>query len=58
MYAETSSQGNYNVNFDLVKTVPAGAGEEIYGISFQYHLFGTTLGTAVLESSADGKSWS
>ena len=55
LYAETS-QGNYNVDFDLVGSVAPG--EEVYGITFEYYLFGwggwSTRGTAVLETSADG----
>ena len=61
MYAETSgattelSARNYNMNFDLQKTFPAG--QELYGIAFQYHMYGATMGSAVLECSANGTSW-
>ena len=51
VYAETS-QSNFNVDYDLLGSVPPG--EEVYGITFQYYLFGTTRGSAVLETSADG----
>ena len=53
VYAETS--GHYGKNFDLEKTFPVG--QELYGIAFQYHMHGDTMGSAVLESSADGTSW-
>ena len=53
VYAETSS-ANTLTNFDLQKTFP---GQELYGIAFQYHMHGDTMGSAVLESSADGTSW-
>ena len=39
-------------NFDLQKKFPAG--QELYGAAFQYHMYGTGMGTAVLESSTDG----
>ena len=51
VYAETSGQPRKN--FDLQKAFPAG----VYGIAFQYHMYGATIGTAVLESSATGTSW-
>ena len=51
VYAETS-QSNFNVDYDLVGSVAPG--EEVYGITFEYYLFGTTLGSATLETSADG----
>ena len=53
VYAETSTQ--YQMDFDLQKSFPAG--QELYGIAFQYHMYGATMGSAVLESSADGTSW-
>ena len=31
--------------------------QELYGIAFQYHMYGATMGSAVLESSATGTSW-
>ena len=52
MYAETS--GQYNKNFDLAKTFVGGA--FVYGISFQYHMYGSTIGSAILESGAPGAS--
>ena len=55
VYAETSSPNNPSVNFDLEKTFPTG--QELYGIAFQYHMYGATMGSAVLESSATGTSW-
>ena len=57
VYAETSS--NVNTNFGLLKTLPAG--EALNGVAFQYHmydLYGFYMGSVVLESSADGSSWS
>ena len=53
VYAETSN--NYNKNFELEKTFPPG--QSLYGIAFQYHMYGATMGSVVLESSADGTSW-
>ena len=48
--------GQYNGYFDLEKTFPAGS--ELYGVAFQYHMFGDASGSlAVLETSADGTSW-
>ena len=35
---------------------PAGA--TFYGMSFQYHMYGATIGHAELESSANGTVWS
>ena len=62
LYAETSgapntefSAQNYNMNFDLQKSFPVG--QEIYGIAFQYHMYGVSMGSAFLESSTDGTSW-
>ena len=57
VYAETSGQVQYptsSQSFDLRKTFPEG---ELYGIAFQYHMYGVNMGSAVLESSADGTSW-
>ena len=45
----------YYQKFDLQKTFSAG--QELYGIAFQYHMYGYTIGSAVLESSANGTSW-
>ena len=53
VYAETS--GQYGKNFDLEKAFPAG--QELYGIAFQYHMYGGTMGSAVLESSVTSTSW-
>ena len=53
IHAETS--GQYGKIFDLEKTFPAGS--ELYGVAFQYHMYGSTVGFAVLETSADGTSW-
>ena len=53
VYAETS--GYYYMDFDLYKAFPAG--QELYGIAFQYHMYGSSMGSAVLESSATGTSW-
>ena len=56
MYAETSSPNYPTGTFDMQKTFPAG--QELYGVAFQYHKYGDTMGSAVLESSADGTTWS
>ena len=53
VYAETS--GQYGKKFDLQKTVPVG--QELYGVAFQYHMYGSTMGSAILETSADGTNW-
>ena len=42
VYAETS-YGNHNLNFDLQRVVPGG--QVLYGISFQYHKYGATIGS-------------
>ena len=55
VYAETSGSGNYGKSFDLDRSFPAG--QELYGVTFQYHMYGATMGSAILESSADGTSW-
>jgi hypothetical protein len=54
VYAETSG-GGQSATFELSKTFAAGT--ELYGISFQYHKYGDTIGNATLESSADGLDW-
>ena len=46
---------NDGQNFDLQKTFPPG--QELYGVAFQYHMYGATMGSAILETSADGTSW-
>ena len=53
VYAHVHQQ--YNKKFDLEKTFPAG--RELYGVAFQYHMYGVDMGSAVLETSADGTSW-
>ena len=53
IHAETSGQNNQI--FDLEKSFPTG--QELYGVAFQYHMYGATMGSAVLESSATGTSW-
>ena len=53
-YAETS--GWYTTEFIALKDF--GAGNFIYGVSFAYNMYGATIGTATLESSADGTNWS
>ena len=55
IHAETSGPANYNADFDLSRTLPAGV--TAYGFAFQYHMFGAAMGSAVLETSADGTSW-
>ena len=54
VHAETSGD-NSNKIFDLEKSFPVGS--ELYGVAFQYHMYGGTVGSAVLESSADGTTW-
>ena len=54
VYAETSL--NSNTNFELEKTLPAG--EVLFGVTFQYHMYGSMMGSVVLETSATGSSWS
>ena len=54
-YVYAMADHNQNQNFDLQKTFPAG--QELYGIAFQYHMYGYYMGSAVLESSATGTSW-
>ena len=51
MYAETSGSGSYGKSFDLDRSFPAG--QELYGVTFQYHMYGATMGSAILESSAE-----
>ena len=54
LYAETS--GFYNSLFDMQKSFPSSS--ELYGIAFQYHMYGTNIGTAVLETKGSGgTSW-
>ena len=54
-YVYAHAYNNYNLDFDLEKTFTAG--QELYGIAFQYHMYGSYMGSAVLESSATGTSW-
>ena len=54
-YVYAKAYGNYNKNFDLEKTFLAG--QELYGIAFQYHMYGSRMGSAFLETSSDGSSW-
>ena len=56
VYAETSSPNYPNKNFDMQKSFPSSS--ELYGIAFQYHMYGTNIGTAVLETKGSGgTSW-
>ena len=55
VYAETSAPNYPNKNFDLEETLPTG--QYLYGVAFQYHMYGDTVGTVNLETSADGTSW-
>ena len=55
IHAETSFPNYPNKVFDLEKSFPAGA--ELYGIGFKYHMYGATVGSVVLEHSADGSYW-
>ena len=54
-YVYAHAYNNYNLDFDLEKTFTAG--QELYGIAFQYHMYGYYMGSADLESSATGTSW-
>ena len=54
-YVYAHADWNYNQNFDLEKTFPTG--QELYGVAFQYHMYGADMGSAVLESSATGTNW-
>ena len=49
--------GNSSKNFDLEKSM--GGGQELYGIAFQYHMYGVATGTIQLEatSSSGRASW-
>ena len=53
MYCETSSPNSYYKYFDMSKTVTAGS---VSGLDFQYHMYGSTMGTATLEAYT-GTSW-
>jgi hypothetical protein len=53
VYAETSN--NQNLDFDLERSLPAG--QELCAVAFAYHMYGQTMGSAVLETSADGTTW-
>lgn len=53
VFAEVSNQ--YSKVFELEKTFPAGS--DLSKISFQYHMYGIEMGSAVLESSSDGVTW-
>ena len=55
MYCETSTPYS-SAAFGMQKSFPAG--QELYGISFWYHKYGSTIGTSYLETSADGTSGS
>ena len=56
MYCETSTPNNPNALFDMGKSYPAGS--DLYGVKFYYHKYGATIGSAVLESSANnGITW-
>ena len=53
VYCETSSPNYPNAYFDMSKPVVAGS---VSGLAFEYHMYGGTMGTAVLEAY-DGTSW-
>ena len=55
VYAETSAPNNNGFVFDMQKTFLSG--QQLYGIAFQYHMYGSGIGSVVLESSAGGTSW-
>ena len=55
MYTETSSPNYPSVSFDLQQDFSSLG--QLYGIAFQYHMYGASMGSAVLETSADGASW-
>ena len=54
MYANTDGVG-VNSNFDLQKMFPAG--QDLCGITFQYHMYGDYMGSVVLESSINEQNW-
>ena len=61
MYAETSSAGNPNKNFDLAKSFSSPS-KVLAGVTFQYHMYGATMGSVILESGvpageAGGTTW-
>ena len=53
VYCETSSPNYPNAYFDMSTTVAAGS---VSRLDFQYHMYGDTMGTAVLEAYT-GMSW-
>ena len=55
VYTETSSPNYPNKTFEMEKTFPTN--QALYGVAFKYHMYGASMGSAVLETSADGASW-
>ena len=53
MYAEASAPNYPYKTFDTQKSFPT----ELYAVAFQYHMYGSHMGSAVLETSVDGASW-
>lgn len=52
IYAETSGPNKPAVEFDLCRTFD----EDVRRVSFQYHMYGSTIGDVVLQGSDDGGS--
>ena len=52
IYAETSGPNKPAVEFDLCRTF----NEDVRRVSFQYHMYGSTIGNVVLQGSDDGGS--
>ena len=50
VYAEVSTPNNPGVEFSMYRNF----GEDIKSVSFQYHMYGSTMGTALLQGSGDG----
>ena len=53
VYCETSSPNNPSTSFEMVRIVSAGS---VSGLTFQYHMYGATMGAATLEAYT-GASW-
>ena len=53
IYCETSSPNYPSGYFEISRTVTAGS---VTSLSFQYHMYGSTIGTATLEAYSIG-SW-
>ena len=55
VFAETSAPTTQNSDFDLQKSFPVG--QDLCGITFQYHMYGADMGSVVLESSMNAQNW-